>query len=401
MLCALSVSLLMYKAAFFPRALNVHRYPLFFIMATAFAIAIAIVGIYSQPNQHLPGTPQAGPGVEWSELATFFYYLGLTLFLLLVLLFLHAYFSRDRWSVYSWTTPLCLCIGTVATLFHHALWRSNTTFGVTVTALVITNIAVVLWLLNHLRAFFWGHLYNPDHLMLSPLEFFRLPNKALRDVLLLMQTHVNNPNATADEWRHFETVLLPRYTLATGVISFCKRGTLYPVLAAWFTPAIYKQQSEQARVLDDQLLLVVEHLRETQLMPVNSEQRVAAEVQCRAEFTAYVNGVQANMDHEEVHVYPLARRYIGAREANAMVRKSWDEVPPSRWAEVIPFIVHFLLEDRLRARWLDCFVHASPEHSQLVGKFLYENLDPFSYDRLVVDLPEMRPRMTRGYSRVW
>lgn len=338
---------------------------------------------------------------EWSTAGVAAYYIGLVLFLLCLLLTLFGYFGRERWNVLWWVVPLSLCVGSVATLLYDARWDSPTSQGVATTALVLTNIAAALCFGNHLRAFLWGDLYRPSDFLLSPLEFFRLPNKALREVLALMQAHVNNPKATADEWRHFETVLLPRYSLATAAFNYVKRGALYPTLGAWFGSSLYRPLDENARALDDALIRVTEDMRVAQALPVNSPERAASEARFRADFATYVSGATANMDEEEVHLYPLARRYVSAREANAMVRKSWDEVPPSRWAEIVPFIVNFLLSDHLRARWLQCFAHASPEHAQLVGKFLYENLDPFLYERIVIDHPELRPRLTRGYTRMW
>jgi len=514
-------TLLWNKGSFSPRQHNVHRYPLWFIMATAFAISIALVGIYAQsknfntqapaggnfinavsatdpttvpvlgshatwtvgvpegvanPSVRLPDlgttgstnnfvgirssgehdplqvnaiTPATSPIVEvnddgdvigngvtlneddggldcvdntnaagvtngwkclrlsgsqsdpWNVFGVATFYIGLVLFCLFLLLTLMGYFGREHWTMIWWSVPLSLCIGSVATLFYHARWHSPTTQGIATTALVITNIAAALCFANHLRAFVWGDLYRPDHMLLSPLEFFRLPNKALREVLFLMQAHVNNPKASVDDWRHFETVLLPRYSLATAAFNYTKRGALYPTLAAWFGPNLYRPLDENARALDDALLRVTEDMRLAQAMPVNSNERVAAEQRFRADFATYVSGVTANQDEEEVHIYTLARRYIGAREAQAMVRKSWSEVPPNRWAEIVPFIVNFLYSDRLRALWIETLTHASPEHAQLLGKFLYENLDPFLWERLVIDHPEIRPRLTRGYSRVW
>lgn len=84
-----------------------------------------------------------------------------------------------------------------------------------------------------------------------------------------------------------------------------------------------------------------------------------------------------------------------------MVRQSWQQIVPPQWAVILPFVVQNLHQDRLRARFLECFITAAPEHTQLVGKFLYEGLDPFLWERLVIDAPEMRPRSTPGYTRIW
>ncbi len=139
--------------------------------------------------------------------------------------------------------------------------------------------------------------------MLSPLEFFRLPNKALREVLFILQAHINNPKSSVEEWRHFETVLLPRYQLATAAFNYVKRGALYPVLSAWFGPSLFRPLDENARALDDALIVVVEQIREAQTLPVNSNERVLADQRIRHDFASYVQGVTANIEEEDAHIY--------------------------------------------------------------------------------------------------
>lgn len=390
-------TLLVFKGAFQPRQHDAHRYYIWLMMAAAFAISIALVGIYAQPL--LTSALVVSP--PWNTLGVATFYTGLALFLMLLVLTLMGYFGRTDWNVSWWVVPLCLCLMSVSCLYYHALWRSDTTQGVATTALVITNIACALMFFNHIRALCAGELYRPDHLMLSPLEFFRLPNRALREVLTVMSALVNDPKCSAEQWRHLETVLLPRYAVAMAAFSYVKRGALFPVLAAWFGPGLLRPLDDRARQLDDDMIRLGEDLTALQTLPVNSAERAAFETRVRLDFAKYAAGVTANMDDEDAHIFTLARRYIGGKEANAMVRKSWDEVPPNRWAIVIPFIVEFLHSDGLRCRWLQCLAHAAPEHIQLVGKQVYEGVDPFMWERLVIDLPEMRPRYTRGYSRVW
>ena len=338
---------------------------------------------------------------DWPLLAVAAFYIGLVLTLVLLLLTVFGYFGRRAWSVRWWIVPLCLCMLSLACLYYHQSWQSDTTLGIAITAMVLTNIAAGLMLMNHLRALLFGELYRPDDLKMSPLEFFRLPNKAMREVLFVMQSHVNNPKASVDDWAHFETVLMPRYLMTLSAINYVKRGTLFPVMRAWFGKQVYMPLDQNALALEDALDRILDSMKATQAMAINSDQRLLAEKKDRADFATYVSGATANFDEEDIHLYALARRYVGGKEAQGMVRKSWEEVSPSRWSVIIPFVVEFLRSDDLRARWLETMAHASPEHIHLIGKYLYENVDPFLYERLCVDLPEMRPRMTAGYSRVW
>jgi hypothetical protein len=294
-----------------------------------------------------------------------------------------------------------MCFGSVATLEYHASWHSPTTQGIATTMLVLTNIACALLAINWLRALISRRLFRPDHLMLSPLEFFRLPNAALRDSLNHLQAHVQNPNATAEQWRNFETVLLPNYALVSFAINHMKRQVLYPVLSAWFGPNVWMPLDANAQALDNAVSRIHQRMIDVQTMPVNTPARAAEDLAIRKEFASYVQGVHANMDEEETTIFPLARRYIGAKEANLMIARCWTAVQPDQWNVIVPYVVDFLPSDEARARWLETLAHANPEHVQLIGKMLYEQLDTFAYDRLIIDLPEMRPRMTSGYSRVW
>ncbi len=108
-----------------------------------------------------------------------------------------------------------------------------------------------------------------------------------------------------------------------------------------------------------------------------------------------------HMQHEEDHLGGMIRKYIPAKAARSIARQAFRKGTSDQWRLVLPFLIANQDFHSRRVSMLLSLRAAYPERMQLVGAWLYMGLPEIMFQRLRVDIPELAPRNTQGYSRLW
>jgi len=286
----------------------------------------------------------------------------------------------------------------LACLYYRIIYHNaDTPTGLAITALVITSGVVAVLLMNTLLAVVQGRTFVPDE-KFSPIGYFRIQHAALRNAAKEILTYSKNMSDDAS-YRELRRVFYDfQLTLKSDIE--CTQRILFPVINEYFpnsTSAIVVRQT-QIDLATTQMTTNFRNLnRYTQGTPEWNQgaSTIASDLEI---YTQTVTDSLFDIDYE---VIPVSRKYFTVETMKSVVRRSIDLIPVSAWARILPFVLEHLQHDIRRLRFLQALRWASPDKIQLLGKVAYENIDEFTYERLVVDVPELAPRSTHGHSTIY
>jgi hypothetical protein len=109
----------------------------------------------------------------------------------------------------------------------------------------------------------------------------------------------------------------------------------------------------------------------------------------------------SHLDWVDVHLSFIPRKYIPSHWHKELARAIFHKTNVSHWQRIAPFIITHLYRHSLRVEFLHSLQWAVPERIQEVGSWLINGVDPFLYDRLLVEVPELAPRGTTRYIKIW
>jgi len=142
---------------------------------------------------------------------------------------------------------------------------------------------------------------------------------------------------------------------------------------------------------------LVERLHET-----TGEERKAILARIATDLKEYSAHAVQHIDNEEAHLSFLNRKYIPLKWHKQIVREMFERTSVAHWARIVPFVLKNQYVHARRIRFLHALRLALPEHLQQIGKWVYEGVDEFSFNRLLVDVPEIAPRHSTCHeNRVW
>jgi hypothetical protein len=150
----------------------------------------------------------------------------------------------------------------------------------------------------------------------------------------------------------------------------------------------------------DLIPALVKRYRDTvQALSSNKAQHDAALQALLQQISPVKKEVVAHLAEEERHV--IVRKLINSQQAVQSLRQAWAYTPTHAWAVILPFCVRMQFNHQRRVRLLQALSWSLPEHIQLIGKMVYDGVDDLLWRRLVVDVPEMVPRMVPGHHKYW
>uniref|UniRef100_A0A6V3JMU8 Uncharacterized protein n=1 Tax=Lotharella globosa TaxID=91324 RepID=A0A6V3JMU8_9EUKA len=116
---------------------------------------------------------------------------------------------------------------------------------------------------------------------------------------------------------------------------------------------------------------------------------------------SFTLGMHDHLRHEEDHISNRLKKCLSAKDQRSVGRKCLKVGTAEQWAKIVPFLINHQDYHYRRLAVLTSFRKAFPERMQVYGAWLYRGISPILFQRLRVDFPEIAPRYTEGYRRLW
>mmetsp|Transcript_9038 Transcript_9038/g.17186 ORF Transcript_9038/g.17186 Transcript_9038/m.17186 type:complete len:680 (+) Transcript_9038:613-2652(+) len=380
-------------------------------------------------------------------------FLGLFFFsvfaeLLMVALFLTNYFKAP-FEEGKWFSVFCLAAATFPLIsFHVSRDTSFTYVWLMAHFAVVTGLALILsghTLANILhQKWFRGY---PKY-GLSPLAFtrpthdaFRTAGKKILDLVEKLQDDHFQNDEDRKECQNELVMMLEGYTTSLYVHSMYEDNVLFPTVDLYLPGRMKTAEMQHEQIHHDEEAikaflreikgditkgqgntgkqkkateevkyeeskgLVAKSAKDESIEVKNSENSTSSSKDAIAQLVEilprFIQGNNEHMRHEEDHISHVVKKLIPSKEQKSIARKCLRTGTAEQWRVLLPFIItHQDYHDR-RVKILQAFRVAYPERMQLFGSWLYLGVEEILFQRLRADIPELAPRNTEGWYRLW
>jgi hypothetical protein len=104
---------------------------------------------------------------------------------------------------------------------------------------------------------------------------------------------------------------------------------------------------------------------------------------------------------EEENMDPIFKKHIPIELQKHLAREVFKATRSDAWEVIVPYVLTNLPRHEQRVNYLKSLCWSIPERSQQIGAIAYRNVDTILWERLRFDFPEMIPRGTRGWRRIY
>jgi len=115
----------------------------------------------------------------------------------------------------------------------------------------------------------------------------------------------------------------------------------------------------------------------------------------------WLDHLRHHLKGEEDHLNPVGKKYVPITLMKQVSVKVWESTDAKHWEVIVPFIVNNLPRHDQRIRYLKVLTWAMPERAQQIGAIVYRNVDSVMWERLSFEMPEIKPRGSRGWKRYY
>lgn len=206
-----------------------------------------------------------------------------------------------------------------------------------------------------------------------------------------LEQDLNTPEFIAE----FDT-LLKGMTLVIEEHSQHEEFIIWPAFRALW-PTMQSRAHIQHEIIDADQLANVRAFLDLYLASAEGD-RAATLAPLKAAFTKFADSEIEHLKQEEDYLQSIGRKYISVPENQAIVRRAFFFTPLYKWRKIIAFQLTADFHYQRKIKFLKCLLWSLPEKTQTIGKMVYESVDQFLFQRLLVDLPELAPRNTAGGS---
>jgi len=288
----------------------------------------------------------------------------------------------------------------LACLYYHKDTHANLTEFLAIFSLTIaTGLHLIFFFLTVVQIF-KRRVFVPDE-KFDPTAFIQLTHYALRQALDDMEFAVQSLDKPESERKFAE--LFELFHLVHEEHSGHEDHVLFPVYNA-YVPNCTAGSEQQHGALHKDLQALAAMVRKVRALPDNKEsadERSKLHSQIRELFQFQYRYVNEHFDEEEENLSWIGRHYVPIQTGKEIVHGVWNRTSPCKWAKILPFVINFNPIHSRRVDLLRAFRWAMPEKIQVVGRMVYEGVDPLMWDRLAADVPEMIPRNVRGWVKRW
>lgn len=196
--------------------------------------------------------------------------------------------------------------------------------------------------------------------------------------------------------------LLSAYDLATRNHMDMTDNVLMPTLATWL-PHVATTHSDQyhhrIQQLLDHCMAIMWQIVRTDEAYTEQRRKLVNQLQHHLQQLTPVH--LQGMDKEEHMLEPLQHMYFDVSLSEQVVINVWNQTNLNDWRIILPFTVSNIPNPYMRTLYLQSLSWAKNDMVPLVGKILYETVDPFVYDRLCIDLAQLKIRRASPYTTFW
>lgn len=234
---------------------------------------------------------------------------------------------------------------------------------------------------------------HTHHTLISQLLPHRLQDTAQCPCGVCRSHHTNK--VSEKELIQHLLHLLSEFNITFNSYITLKRDIIHPYIQTW--------------LMD----IEIHHINKTNLFTVNEAiQSILCTIHSNNINQSVIQSIQSqldlinslihpHLDQEEVCMTPLMNQFTDLPASVDTLRRMWSQLEPSVWSVIIPFVLNNTSDNTLRMAFIDCFAWASSDAFRIMGRWCSVSLEPFLYNRLCVDYPQLASTEVGPMTRTW
>ena len=360
-----------------------------FLFANPLMLFTAYTTIQSvSASQQVAGLPY-----QLDAAAYVLYWTGIVFFLINVLLVVQAYYGRQRFDMSYWGFSFPLCVLAIATMQYMSLRNTPLTQGIATAAICIAAYIIAILAANTVTALLSKKIFTAWSE--QPPAILKLQHYALIECADSLSRQLNKGVFSVQQVQRVQEQWTDFLALHEQH-SDMEDHDAFPLLERVF-PGITSTAQQQHHELDERLAAVTKAMQQLHTAHFKASSEDEKRVQCSAVgqvVSAFLAALIPHLDEEIFHVTPVMRKHISLEQSKRMVRNAWDRIDMDLWRRAIPATLRFQYNHARRIRFLAQLRAALPDQMTTIAKIVFEGCDRLLYERLCVDIPELRVRET-------